>query len=324
MKRNITLDYTKLILSFLVIVIHNPIFWEFRFVSNLIVNGLCRIAVPCFFVINGLYLSKTIANYENFKKYTKRLLTFYFTWMLIYSPFYFLQFKDSINISILTNITNILFGFWHLWYIIGLLGGVAMLFFLKKKEVKDSRLLIIAFVLFTIGWMIQKVELFYPNVDSLIGGIIRSSFPSRNFIFMGFPFITIGYLMSKESFMKKYKKQLSNIYIVVLFLALLFLESIIHFYTLGRRGFDFYYALILLCPTVVAYILNKSKTVIVESDYISKLSAAIYFIHPLVLFIIKGIFPDLISTQRYVLIVLFSIIFGSSLIGVNKRLKIFF
>ena len=196
MKRNITLDYTKLFFSFLVIIIHNPIFWEFRFFSNLIVNGLCRIAVPCFFVLNGLYLGKVITNPDSFKKYIKRLLTFYFIWMLIYSPFYFLHFKDSLNISILMNLTTLLFGFWHLWYIIALIGGVAILYYLKKKNCNDMTLLWIAVVLFIIGWRIQKIELFYPNNEGIIGGIIRSSFPSRNFIFMGFPFVVIGYLIS--------------------------------------------------------------------------------------------------------------------------------
>ena len=324
MKRNITLDYTKLFLSLLVIAIHNPIIRDFRFLSNLIVNGLARIAVPCFFVINGLYLSKVLNNNLSFKKYIKKLLTFYLVWMLIYSPYYLFDFMDNMTISILLNATNILFGFWHLWYIIALIGGVFCLYYLVKKKYSNNKILLLAFILFMIGWVIQKVELFYPSVEGLIGSIIRSSFPSRNFLFMGFPFIAIGYLISKNDFINQVKKHFSNIYILLLFFLLLFAETILHYYMIGRRGFDFYFALILVCPALILYIQKKSKVVQVEDDFISKLSAAIYFIHPLILYFVRNTFPDFESTRRYVLIVFFSVLFGSALIYANKKLKIFF
>ncbi len=324
MKRNITLDYTKLFLSFLVVIIHNPIFTDFRYVSTLIVNGLARVAVPCFFVLNGLYLGKVLSDKSSFKKYIRKLFTYYVVWMLIYSPFYLFGYKNDIITSVILNISNILFGFWHLWYIIALIGGVMCLYYLRKKNFSDNKILLLAVLLFLVGWMIQKVELFYPNGEGLIGLMIRSSFPSRNFLFMGFPFVAIGYLISKEDFLKKLKSNFSNIYILLLLFILLFAETTLHFLMIGRRGFDFYLALIILCPAFIVFLRTKSKTINVEDDFISKLSAAIYFIHPLVLYFTKSAFPDFLSTERYVLILFFSIVFGSALIYANKRLKIFF
>lgn len=322
MKRNLALDYTKLILSFFVVAIHNPVFWEHRFVSNLIINGLARTAVPCFFILNGLYIVKVVESKDNLKKYLKKLGVFYLVWMFIYAPFYLFSFRENLTISVLQNIESIFFGFWHLWYIVGLLGGVTLLYILKKLQFKDKKLLFIAIMLFLTGWIIQKVELFYPNVDDLIGSFIRSSAPSRNFVFMGFPFITFGYLISKGNILKKMKNKPINLMIIGM--VIIFIETISNFYIIGRRGFDFYLGLLLFCPAIVIYINNKYKAVDVKDDFISKLSASIYFIHPLILFWIHESFPDIGGTGQYVLIMFFSIIFGTSLIQTNKSLKIFF
>jgi hypothetical protein len=324
MERNITLDYTKLILSFLVVAIHIPIFWEYKLFSNLIANGLCRIAVPCFFVLNGLYINKVINDYTVFKKYIKKLFTFYLVWMIIYAPFYLFYYKDNLLTSVLLNVSNIVFGFWHLWYIIGLIGSVICLYYAKKRNMNDTKLLYLSIILFLIGWLVQKVELFYPNMEGLLGGIIRSSFPSRNFIFMGFPFVTIGYLLSKENFKPKLRKYLANHYVLILLFLLLFFETTIHFFMIGRRGFDFYLSLIVLCPSLILYLLKISKIKTLKDDFISKLSASLYFIHPLVLYLIKEAFPDFMATEQYIIIIFFSIVFGSALIYTNKSLKIFF
>ncbi|WP_430967135.1 acyltransferase family protein [Spongiimicrobium sp. 2-473A-2-J] len=324
MKRNITLDFTKLILSFLVVIIHNPIFTDFRFFSNLITNGLARIAVPCFFVLNGLYIGKVLSNRASFRKYLKKVFTFYVVWMLIYAPFYLFHYTEDLTKSILTNVSSILFGFWHLWYIVGLIGGASCLYYLKTKGVGDKKLLRIAIFLFGIGWGIQQLELFYPNEEGLLGSIIRSSYPSRNFLFMGLPFIAIGYLISKESFVARIKQKLISIPFLLFLFTLLFSETILHYFLIGRRGFDFYISLILLCPILIMFLEKKSKTVEVKDDFISKLSAAIYFIHPLTLFLIKNTFPDFESTGSYILILFFSMILGTALVYANKRLKIFF
>lgn len=323
-ERNITLDYTKLILSFLVVTIHNPILSAIPFISNLICNGVARLAVPCFFIINGLYLQKTISNKTYLIKYIKKLLLFYTVWMLIYAPFHLFGFKDTIEKSIFLNIISIVFGYWHLWYLIGLIGGVALLYYFKKKNFSDKKILLISMLFFFIGWLLQQFRLFYPNTPGLLGSLFRANFYYRNFAFLAFPLITAGYLISKEDFMTSFKKKLSNVYTIACLFILLFLEVILHYFMVGRMGFDFYLALFILCPALIIKVLNKSKIVKVESDYISKLSAVIFFIHPLILFSVQNIFPSLNGTQCYVLIIFFSFLLGSALIDSNRKLKIFF
>ncbi len=71
MERNITLDYFKIFLSVLVITIHfhsKSADYYSDLATSFICNGIARIAVPCFFIINGFYLyrlkdRKSIGNY---------------------------------------------------------------------------------------------------------------------------------------------------------------------------------------------------------------------------------------------------------------------
>ena len=57
MERNIRLDYFRIILSLLVITVHTQsLFSNDSLTGWLISNGICRVAVPCFFLIRGYYL----------------------------------------------------------------------------------------------------------------------------------------------------------------------------------------------------------------------------------------------------------------------------
>lgn len=322
MIRNITLDYTKVVLSLFVIMIHCPILLEHEIISNTITNGICRIAVPCFFVINGLYIKKVIDSKSNLIKYTKRLFKIYLVWMIIYAPFYLFAFKDSITKSIIINISTLLLGYWHLWYITGLIGGVYLLSFFRRKKMSVNALVSFSFLLFFVGWCMQKIELFFPNEQGIVGSIIRNV-PVRNFIFMGFPFITLGYAISNNNFSNVAKKWLNNKYILVFCFFTLILESYINYIFVGKTGFDFYLALFVLCPLLIQIILNNSKNVKVESDFISKLSSAIYFIHPLIIFLLNDIFRSYSNNKLYVLVIIFSLLFGTSLINLNKKINIF-
>lgn len=322
MIRNITLDYTKIALSLLVIMIHCPILLNYEVISNTITNGICRIAVPSFFVINGLYIEKIINSKSNLINYLNRLFKVYLVWMVIYAPFYLFFFKDTIEKSILINILTLLFGYWHLWYLTGLMGGVYLLYYLKRKRVSIKVIILFSFILFFTGWCMQKIELFFPNEQGVIGSIIRN-IPVRNFVFMGLPFIAIGYAMSNNNFIFTSKKWLKNKYVLIFLFLTLIIESNINYYYVGKTGFDFFLSLFILCPILVQHILNNSKNAEVESDFISKLSSAIYFIHPLIIFLLNDIFVNYSNNKLYILVILFSLLFGTSLINLNKKINIF-
>lgn len=61
MKRNIVLDIYKIILSLMVVGIHIRFFYDFNNQIGYILNqGIFRLAVPSFFIINGYFFLKLI------------------------------------------------------------------------------------------------------------------------------------------------------------------------------------------------------------------------------------------------------------------------
>ena len=91
MQRNITLDYFKIFLCILIVLIHaRPLFegWgSLSLLGWLISNGVSRIAVPCFFILSGFFFSPKLNQWDQIKKYIKKLLIVYVTWSVIYLSF---------------------------------------------------------------------------------------------------------------------------------------------------------------------------------------------------------------------------------------------
>ncbi|WP_414601615.1 hypothetical protein [Klebsiella variicola] len=56
-------------------------------ISHFLVNGIFRVAVPTFLVINGYFLFPVIGT-EKFRTQIKKLLILYVTWMIIYAKFW--------------------------------------------------------------------------------------------------------------------------------------------------------------------------------------------------------------------------------------------
>ena len=66
-KRNLNIDYLKIILAICVVAIHtSPFDLFFEPIGYLAENGLLRVAVPLFFIMNGFYFSKVIEGEKKF------------------------------------------------------------------------------------------------------------------------------------------------------------------------------------------------------------------------------------------------------------------
>ncbi len=132
MERNLTLDNFKIFLCILVISSHfQPLFNVNGedVIGWIISNGVSRIAVPCFFIINGYFLSGKIENAGASKKYLWKTLTIYISWTIIYLG-YFISRADYL-------VAGYLFmGYYHLWYLAALTGVVIIFLFHEKMDKK--------------------------------------------------------------------------------------------------------------------------------------------------------------------------------------------
>jgi hypothetical protein len=310
MKRYSALDYLKLILSFLVVVIHIPIFLQIPLLGFEIAGGIARIAVPLFFIINGFFLYPLLDNAGKMKKYLLHLCLVYLVWQIIYLPF-------SYEPDYKYLIVNFLFGFKHLWYIPALIGGSTLLYIFHRIKIKDKILLPVALILFLAGdFLFRSAPFSFFNITITFKYI-------RCFLFLGFPFIYLGYYLRKYKLDKIAAYNRTKLFSLtfICLLGLLLEVFLAYKEILPGKYQDFYVMLFPLCPLIFMSVLKISKTV--ESDgYIGKLASAIYFIHFIFIYILQDSL-NLSYDSLYIVIVFFSILASACLIEVNKRLKIF-
>ena len=315
MERNILLDYFKLILSFLVITIHLPDFFtELPLFGWFISNGVARIAVPCFFIINGYFVASIIENGRLVKKYLLKFLLIYIVWLTIYTPFYngYSQGGLSSTPSLGLQFIRFFMPWLHLWYILALLEGVLFLYILKRFKIKDRALLLFALLSYFYGSALQYAYLL--DID-----IPDADYITRNFVHFGFPFIFLGYYTHKKGLVEK-KFGYKTIALLFLFIVLL-IESYVA-YTFGKLT-ELYFMLPFLCLMVFIVIMQIKLPESAVSNYISKLSGSVYFSHVLVIYVITQIFPDISHTVLFFPILFISMLLSVAIIELNKRIRIF-
>ena len=189
-------DLIKFICAFLVCMIHIPplptqtadeVFLNkdiFGMINTLIQGGVCRIAVPFFFVAAGFFLFKKMECYsvdkERIRDYCFKLLRFIGIW----------------SVLLLVGRTD------HLWYLGASVVAIIALSLCFYKKLKFRYIAIIACALYLIGLL---GDLYYGLLDparsisvfdyaiKLYEAVFTST---RNGIFMGFIFIFIGALFA--------------------------------------------------------------------------------------------------------------------------------
>ncbi|MDR1809973.1 MAG: acyltransferase [Prevotella sp.] len=311
MERNVTLDYFKVFLSILVIIIHlQPLLegggnaW---LLGWLLSNGIARIAVPCFFIINGYYISNQISDGKFVKKYILRCLLLYAVWTLIYGGEYS---HFSLNRTLLFLTT----GFFHLWYMVALIMGTALFFCLKKLFKNDWILLCMAVLLVVSGYFVQKYGFLSINDYST-----RLTF-YRNFLFVGFPFLFFGYFIrANEKKIMQFKTQFLFFLLVVSSITLI-VEACL---TEGGYPYDIFLSLPVLCSSLFLLVL-KYSSYSVSDGYMSKFASGIYFVHLLVIAFVRY----LLGHTSVGIIILPEVLFlsmalSAGIIALNKRMRLF-
>lgn len=301
MERNIWLDYFKIILSILVVTIHmQPLFGNYDFGGWAISNGIARIAVPCFFIISGYFIDIKLNDKKALKRYLLHIFIVYIVWSVIYIPIYYTHI-----INLRAFVSFFIFGYYHLWFLPGLIVGILMLAIIHRYIKNTTFILFISLALFVVGYIIEYKQLLSYHLFC-------------NGVFFGFPFISLGYYIKK----KKLEKVIPDYFLYIMVgisLTTLLIES----YCSMQRDVvqNFYLSLYILCPTIILCILKRPKKR-GQKYGISNISAGIYYIHILV---ITEIIPlnDSYNIYRLPLVVILSVLLSIFIIRINKRIKIF-
>ena len=199
------LDILKFLCSIVIIFLHiNPFQGTVRFITKAIGN----LGVPCFFIISGfllfrkLYATPKDEQNKIFFKQIKRLAILLGFWLIVYflvCDFWWIR-DGNITENLLDYGRRILFGGsgFFLWYIVSLMFGITITYFLWRK-IKEYTL-ILSFVFFLIGAIpfayqpliigsfFEKIYLWY----------IDCFYTTRNGIFFAFPCLSAGMFIAKK------------------------------------------------------------------------------------------------------------------------------
>ncbi len=302
MGRNLTIDVLKIVLAFFVVFLHMNFLKETNsLLSYLLVNGLFRIAVPVFLVITGFYFFH-IDNTKKLKKWLLRTFLLYAIWMIIYISYW----KNNDQILL-----TVIFGYHHLWYLIGTFFSGIILFSLRKMS--SHSMIFLAVFLFLIGYIIQvlgNLHYFEKEQDSVLNMYLLY----RNFIFVCFPFLAIGFLMNKHLPKLSEFKNLKAI--LILSLIGVVAEAFFNYNFISAESTDILLSLFVVSPAVFLYF--KTIYVKTNSKILANLSTAIYVVHPLIMK--SSFYEELQSFKIYIFLgILISVSFA--LVFLNNRLK---
>ncbi|QRZ14011.1 acyltransferase [Paracoccus methylovorus] len=191
MHRIHSLDYLKLGLAVLVAFAHT--YWLQSHMSPrifMIGNGLMRVMVPTFCIVAGYFLYSAVARGKG-NKWLWRVLALYLFWMAVYLPFWLNQVHSLVSL-----VKTLAWGYFHLWFMAGILLAGAVIVFLrgfarKVAPAYEYRILLAtAAVCAVIGLVLQYVAL---------SGIVYIGVKKfSNGLFMCFPFVAIGYLCGRR------------------------------------------------------------------------------------------------------------------------------
>lgn len=315
MKRNIALDILKLILAFMVVGLHTGFLADISALGNyLTTQGIFRIAVPIFLLINGFYFY-SILDKGRSAYWFKRVLYLYLFWMLFYSYFWFRP-SDASFIEIVKIIHKLIIGHFHLWYLPAMLGAAALVILFKKLSLK--LMIGIILVAFAGGVVIQYAGNYHMIDNQTIDKFFNYHWIHRNLFFFGFPFFFIGFLINKFSIQDRISLKLSVILSIIGF-SLLICESYLNYIEpLRDGGFDNFISLLIVCPAV--FLLFMKLDFQGSSKQLSFYATGVYFIHPIFMTIYSR-FTDFDGTLLTFIVIISSIFASYFLIKINNKVK---
>lgn len=314
MSRNLLLDALKVLLAIMVVGMHAGFLKEFPLGNFLTSQGAFRIAVPIFFVINGYYFG-VVKDIKSLIAWIKRVVSLYVFWMLFYVYFWFRP--DSFDvIEIVKVIKTIVVGHHHLWYLPGMIGAGVLTYFFRE-HLKLG--VVVALTCFVGGVGIQYLGNYHFFESNVLDKLFNLTFIHRNFLFLGFPFFLVGFLIKLEKL--SFLTDKVN-FIFVLGVLLLILESYFNFVNpYNDGGFDNYFSLIFICPAIFILVLNSNITT--DNKNIALFSTGIYFIHPFCMSVLSKLGFD--TGTIFALIVLaLSVLASVVLIKIKDRFKVTF
>lgn|GEM_PF-2499943 len=307
-KENFSFDLLKLIFCYFVVAIHTGLDIGSQNTDYYLIQGLFRMAVPCYFFMAGYFLFSKVP-YDNkiispqkdiVISYIKRLIFMYVIW----SGFYLI---DQIITSIRDGITvrDIMIyveffivrgdSYLHLWYLSSLFTGVALVYFCRKFF-NTKAVFFVSLAFFIVGLLLLPYYFLIDDAvesSSILTALVtmfnRFIGSPRNGLFFGFFFVAFGALISR---IKIIPCLWLSILGIIVSLAISFAELTLFKHTWAFDS-EVYGALQLSSIPLSYFAFSLASNIkfrdIRNAKNIRKMTTLIYLIHPLIIIIYSGI-----------------------------------
>ena len=319
--RNNNLDILKISMAFLVVALHifpvSKVEGVAGLISYEIASGITRIAVPTFFLISGFFLRHKLEDSAYLGAYMQRLLSIYLVWQLLYLPdvlhYYHLGWFNKKALLL-----KMLYGYWHLWYLLATVMAVGLLYWTRHWAVKAK--FGMSFLLLAVGYAFQivvqsgvcnafpKVLTFYENMGT-----------TRNFLFFGYPMLLLGTLYEHwNTVVEKIKHLYFPLWVILL-------VEVAWYFKHQVKAMDFLLVLPLL--SMMTFHCVKTAPNMFQGKINGTLSLGIYLCHPYAIRVVDAFLPEKGFYDwllKYPLICLLAIAFWWLVEQLNKRLPYFY
>ena len=285
------IDVFRLICSILIMIVHISPFSNcetpsvISYVGSLINDFAGTIAVPFFFVTSGFLLFKRTTpdhlDVGYILRYIKRIFRLYIIWTIIYFPLELTIRKDSFDfIQYLWNV--VISGSFHLWYLNALMFSVALISFLLYRKTKPETILRISFcfniiAILSRSWygLLKPVQELLPSLWNLITSIGTILVSTRNGLFFGFLYVSMGMFFAYKDVVIDKKR---NIFLWLVSWCFMFIEFIFTEYFKLANLHDV--ALFMIPVTFFTFSMAKESDFKLGKNFnLGSLSALVYYIH---------------------------------------------
>jgi len=311
--RNVSIDVLKLVLAFMVVGLHTGMLYDVTpTLGYLAVEGVFRIAVPVFLIINGFYFFPVMERGDT-RRWFSRIISLYVFWTVIYACFWAPPLSLSV-FGISKFVVNIIFGYSHLWYLTGMVGAALVMILLKNW--KPRSVLFISLALYFVGVSIQYAGNYHIFTSALLDKAANAHRVHRSFLLLCFPFFYFGFAINKFRLHERISARYAWCAVMV-GLGLLLLESYLNFSNpRNDGGFDNFLTLLLVCPAI--FIAVHNVKLYSTQKRIALYSSGVYLVHYLVLLILWDQ-TDIHMSSLTFLVVCLSLAMTAALIPLSRR-----
>lgn len=277
-QRNFLLDDMKLLASYFVVFIHCMFPGDF----GIAVKAVARFAVPFFFLCSGYFLYGNTP--EKICQKTWRIAKLLLFAVLVYVcadvcnyavaqdfeglQSYFLSFIAPKKLRNLILFNDSLVGA-HLWYLFATVYVYGIYYFIEKHRLPDSLTVTASAALLVLHLLIWHAFLVFE--------ITTESFLVRNFLFVGFPFVSLGRVLKK--YQAKLVRQKGTLYFLCIVGGTVL--SLLSRFSFGEKSLPFGAIVIAITLMLVCITGNHPERQFARNA--GTYSTYIYLFHPLIM-----------------------------------------